>query len=284
MSLKIGFLGPAGTFTEEALRSSYSLNGAEAIPLPSIQEVIASVERQDVDKGIVAIENSIEGSVNTTLDMLAFDVDLKIEKEIITSVSHNLLGRAGIEKVDIEVLLSHPQATAQCRGYLMREAPGARIEAANSTAEAAELVARNADKRWAAIGTKLAAELYGLTVLDENIQDVAGNQTRFVMLGRSAAEPTGFDKTSIVCFIREDRPGSLLSILQEFAYRNINLTKIVSRPTRQALGEYCFFVDLEGHADDPSIADALKCLQCKLREVKLLGSYSRAKPVPVSAT
>lgn len=276
MSLKIGFLGPAGTFTEQALHSSYSLNGAEVVPLPSIQDVIAAVERRDVEKGIVAIENSVEGSVNTTLDMLAFDVELKIEKEIISSVRHNLLGRADLDKSEIEVVISHPQATAQCRRYMMREVPGAAIKAANSTAEAVEIVARDGHGRWAAIGTKLAAKLYGLTILDEGIQDVAGNQTRFVVLGRSSAQRTGFDKTSIVCFIHEDRPGSLLAILQEFADRNINLTKIASRPTRGALGEYCFFVDLEGHVDDPTIAEALKCLRSKLTEVKLLGSYPRA--------
>ncbi len=280
MSFKIGFLGPAGTFTQEALRRAYSSNEVDTVPFPSIQDVIAAVERRAVEKGIVAIENSIEGSVNTTLDMLAFDVQLKIEKEMIIPISHNLLGRSGLNRADIEVVMSHPQATAQCRAYLMRELPKAKIEASNSTAEAAKIVAGANGKAWAAIGTKLAAKLYDLSVLDTDIHDVVGNQTRFVLLGRGTPAPTGFDKTSIVCFIQEDRPGSLLSILQEFADRNINLTKIASRPTRQALGEYCFFVDLEGHAEDELIADALKSLHVKLREVKVLGSYPRAKPVP----
>lgn len=279
MSNKIGFLGPRGTFHEEAVRSSSILNGSELVSFSSIQDVIAAVERQEVDKGLVAIENLIEGSVNTTLDMLAFDVNLLIEKEIINSVSHNLIGPAGLDKARVEQVISHPHATAQCRAYLMRELPQAKIGATNSTAEAVRMVAEESDGRTAAIGTALAAEVYGVSVLDASIQDVAQNQTRFVLIGREISPATGSDKTSIVCFILEDRPGSLLSILQEFAYRGINLTKIVSRPTRKALGEYCFFVDLEGHVEEPNVADALKCLRCKLRQVKLLGSYPRAESI-----
>jgi prephenate dehydratase len=275
--VRIGFLGPEGTFTEEALLSSSSLRGNELIPLPSIQDVIAAVERLEVDKGIVPIENSIEGAVNTTLDMLAFEVDLLIEQEIVRSISHNLIGPAGLDKKQIERVVSIPMATAQCRAYLMREIPGAKIMAAASTADAVNSVAREADGKTAAIGTSLAARLYGLEVLDENIQDAAENQTRFVVIGREASPPTGFDKTSIVCFILQDRPGSLLSILQVFAERNINLTKIASRPTRKALGEYCFFVDLEGHKEDPAVAEALRGLRENLRQVKLLGSYPRAR-------
>lgn len=277
MKQKIGFLGPPGTFTEEALRSSVEINGLTPEPFASIQEVIAAVEREEVDKGIVPIENSIEGSVNATLDMLAFEANLLIEKEIISPIAHNLIGRRGIRKDQVKKLVSIPQAAGQCRGYIMREFPGIEIQAANSTAEAVRIVAERGDGDTVAIGTVLAAKLYGLSVLERKIQDFADNQTRFVLIGREMPERTGHDKTSIVCFIFEDRPGSLLQILQEFAYRNLNLTKIQSRPTRKALGEYCFFLDLEGHVLDENVGEALKCLRCKLRQVKLLGSYPRAK-------
>lgn len=281
MSARIGFLGPQGTFTEEALRSCTEFEESELVPFSSIQDVIVAVERREVDKGMVPIENSTEGAVNTTLDMLAFDVNLLIEREVISPVAHNLIVPAGLDKDHIERVISIPQATAQCRSYLMRELPQAEIGATSSTAEAVSIASQDPSGRTAAIGTALAAQIYGMTVLDEKIQDVAENQTRFVVIGKEMASATGFDKTSIVCFIAEDRPGSLLSILQEFAYRGINLTKIASRPTRKALGEYCFFVDLEGHVEDATVADALKCLRCKLRQVKHLGSYPRARPISV---
>ncbi len=274
---KIGYLGPKGTFTEEALRSVGTAEGDELVAFQSIQDVIAGVERGDADKGIVAIENSIEGSVNTTLDMLAFDANLLIEKEIVRAISHNLIGPRDADRDEIGTIISHPQATAQCRAYLMREFPKALIEAANSTAEAVSLIAASERRDAAAIGTTLAAETYGLEIIDRGIEDMPGNQTRFVIVGREMPGPSGADKTSIVCFIVEDKPGSLLQILQEFAYRNINLTKIQSRPTRQALGDYCFFVDLEGHVEDEQVDEALKCLRGKLRQVKLLGSFPRAK-------
>lgn len=271
----IGFLGPYGTFTEEALLKLIDSERQEPVPYASIQEVIAAVERNEVDKGFVAIENSIEGSVNTTLDMLTFEADVFIEKEAVAAISHNLIGPKNISKNQVEKIISHPQATAQCRGYLTENFPRAAVEAANSTAEAAKIVSER-DDSYAAIGTVLAAEIYGLKVLDKNIQDFKDNQTRFVLLGREASPPTGSDKTSIVCFIKQDRPGSLLEILQEFAGRDINLTKIQSRPTRKALGEYYFFIDMEGHIDDSTVAGAIDSLRGKLREVKLLGSYPRA--------
>lgn len=274
---KIGFLGPPGTFTEEALISAVGPDEYKLVPVASIQEVVAAVERQDIDKGIVPIENSIEGSVNATLDMLAFEANLLIEKEIIKAVDNNLIGRRGTKREHVKTIISHPQAAAQCRGYVMREFPGVAIEAANSTAEAVKIVAAGDDRATVAIGTTLAAKLYGLSVLERKIQDFPDNQTRFVIIGRQMAKRSGYDKTSIVCFIYEDRPGSLLQILQEFAYRSINLTKIQSRPTRKALGEYCFFLDMEGHVEDENVAEALKCLRCKIRQVKLLGSYPRAR-------
>jgi len=274
---KIGFLGPPGTFTEEALISAVEADKSKLVPLTSIQEVIAAVERLEVDKGIVPIENSIEGSVNATLDMLAFEANLLIEREVVTPVVNNLIGRRGTKRDRVTTVISHPQATAQCRNYIAREFPGANIEAANSTAEAVKIVAGRQGGEAVAIGTSLAAKLYGLNVLERKIQDFPDNRTRFVIIGREMPKRTGYDKTSIVCFIHEDRPGSLLQILQEFAYRSINLTKIQSRPTRKTLGEYCFFLDMEGHVEDANVAEALKCLRCKIRQVKLLGSYPRAR-------
>jgi len=274
---KIALLGPTGTLTEEALRKSLDLANKELVFYNSIQEVIAAVEKREADKGFVAIENSIEGSVNPTLDMLAFETNLLIEQEFVCGIAQNLIAPKNLKKADIQAIISHPQASAQCRLYLMREFAGVPILAANSTAEAARLVASEPEKKMAAIGTALAAKLYGLKIMAKNIQDFADNQTRFVLLGNQISARTGYDKTSIVCFIYEDKPGSLLQILQEFAYRYINLTKIQSRPTRKALGEYCFFVDMEGHIEDQPVAEALKCLKCKLRKVKVLGSYPRAR-------
>ncbi len=274
---KIGFLGPPGTFTEEALIAAVGPDKYKLVPLASIQEVVAAVERQDVDKGIVPIENSIEGSVNATLDMLAFEANLLIEQEIVKPVDNNLIGRRGTKPDQVRTIISHPQAAAQCRGYIAREFPGAAVEAANSTAEAVKIVAERGDHQAVAVGTTLAAKLYGLSVLERKIQDFPDNQTRFVIVGRQMPKRSGYDKTSIVCFIFENRPGSLLQILQEFAYRSINLTKIQSRPTRKALGDYCFFLDMEGHVEDENVAEALKCLRCKIRQAKLLGSYPRAR-------
>jgi len=271
----IGFLGPSGTFTEEALRKIVGKD-QKTTPLPSISEVINAVQNGDVDKGFVAIENSIEGSVNTTLDVLTFETDVLIEQEFVDSISHNLISRFDLTIDKLEAVISHPQATAQCRGYLLKNFPGVQIEAANSTAEAAKIVSEERGSA-AAISTKLAAEIYGLKVLDEDVQDFKDNQTRFVMLGDKISKKTGRDKTSIVCFIKTDRPGSLLEILQAFAENDVNLTKIQSRPTRKALGEYYFFIDLEGHIEDEKITNIIALLRSKLREVKLLGSYPKVK-------
>ncbi len=273
---RIGFLGPQGTFTEEALLSNFDIKEKELVSCPTEQEVISAVEKGEVNLGIVPIENSIEGVVNATLDTLTFEANLLIEQEIIAPVHHNLIAHKGTKLKDIKMIISHPQATAQCRKYLAKKLPNVVVEAANSTAESVKKVAERGNHKAAAIGTKLAAELYGLEVIDTNIEDFKGNQTRFVIVGRKPVERTGKDKTSIVCFIYQDRPGSLLQILQEFAYRNINLTKIQSRPTKKALGEYCFWIDMEGHIKDEAVASAIKCLKCKIREVKILGSYPRA--------
>ncbi len=275
---RVGFLGPLGTFTEQALLTQADLAAGELVPLASVPDVLAAAESGEVDLGFVPIENAIEGSLNVTLDTLAFESELLIQREVIIRVELNLLVRPGTGLGDIERVMSHPHATAQCRRFLADELPGVTIEAANSTAEAVRLVGEGVvPEGTAAIGTALAAELYGLEVLRTDVEDHPENQTRFVVVGRDTVPgPTGHDKTSIVCFQHADRPGSLLGILQEFAARAINLTKLESRPTKRGLGDYCFVIDLEGHIADELVADCLRDLKSKQADVKFLGSYPAA--------
>jgi prephenate dehydratase len=245
--------------------------------MPTISDVLAATAGGMVDLGFVPIENAIEGTVTVTLDTLAFEADLFIQREVIIDVSLNLLGLPDSELGDIKRVASYQVATAQCRNFLLAQLPGVVTEAANSTAEAARMVAEGGDPAAAAIGTALAAEVYGLKILAAEIEDHPENQTRFVAVApRGVPAPTGHDKTSIVIFQRADRPGSLLSILQEFAARAINLTKLESRPTKKGLGDYCFIIDLEGHITDELVADCLRDLKSKQAEVKFLGSYPAA--------
>lgn len=270
----VAYLGPPGTNTEEALQGWRDLRYEEAIPFPTVEEAVLAVEDNLADKAVVPIENSIEGSVNATLDSLAFETEVLVQGEMVCQVRHYLLAREAVRLDEIRRVISHPQAAAQCRRHLVELLPGVELEAANSTSEAALRVAWS-EEPVAALGSRLAADLYELQVLYEGMEDHPDNRTRFVLLGKEKMPPTGSDKTSMVCFIHQDRPGMLLQILQEFAYRYINLSKIESRPTKKVLGEYCFFIDCEGHEEDDVVASALKCLLCKLPQVKLLGSYPR---------
>lgn len=269
----IAFLGPAGTFTEEALLTQPDLAEEDRLPERAVPDVITAVEKADADFGIVPIENSIEGAVTVTLDTLAFDTDLLVQREVVLPVSLNLLARDGARRSEVKTVISHPQATAQCRLWMAKHMPKAAVDAANSTAEAVERVARSQRKDLAAIGTAYAGRIYKLKTLAREIEDHPENETRFVVIGHGVPAPTGHDKTSIVCFQKQDRPGSLLAILQEFAARSINLTKLESRPTKRGLGDYCFFIDLEGHVTDELVADCLRNLVAKQAEVKFLGSY-----------
>ena len=275
---RIGFLGPEGTFTEQALLSQPDLAGFDLVALPSIPDVLAAVEDGRVDLGFVGIENSIEGAVTVTVDNLAFETDLLIQREVVMGVQMNLLAPSGVGLTDVRRVLSIPVATAQCRSFLRRELPGAVSLATSSTAEAAQLVAGDEhDGHTAAIAPSVAAKVYGLEVLATDIEDHPDNATRFVVVSRSGVPaPTGHDKTSVVIFQRTDRPGSLLTILQEFAARSINLTKLESRPTKKGLGHYCFLVDLEGHIGDELVADCLRSLKSKVEDVKFLGSFPAA--------
>jgi prephenate dehydratase len=273
----VAYLGPNGTFTEQALLTQPDLAAADLRLLPSISEVLAATQTGEVDLGFAAIENSIEGTVNVTLDALAFEANLLIQREVVIGVQLNLLASPGTEIGDNRPEVSFPHAAAQCRGFLRRRLPEATPSASNSTADAARWVAENGDPSCAAVGTALAGELYGLETLAADIEDHPENETRFVVVaGGGVPAATGHDKTSIVIFQRADRPGSLLSILQEFAARSINLTKLESRPTKQALGDYCFIIDLEGHIADELIADCLKNIRAKQADVKFLGSYPAA--------
>jgi prephenate dehydratase len=274
----VAFFGPQGTYTEEALLSQPDLAALDRSPQRSVPEVIAAVEHGDFDLGVVPIENMIEGSVSITLDTLAFESDLLIQREIDLPVSLNLCARAGVALGDIRTVLTFPHAVAQCREWLANKLAGVEFEAANSTADAAREVAKS-KRPLGAICNALAAQHYGLRVLARDIEDHPENETRFVVVGRGVPPPSGHDKTSIVVFQRADRPGSLLAILQEFAARSVNLTKLESRPTKRGLGDYCFFIDLDGHIADELAADALRHIAARTAEVKFLGSYPVGGPL-----
>ena len=283
----LGFLGPRGTFTEVALRATVDEVGPDGhtrrfIPFADVNDTIEAVASGEVDCAIVPIENSIEGSVSATVDVLAHEVDnLQIVREVRIPIRHQLLTRPGVSLEEITRVISHPHANAQCRNWLRKNLPGREVEAANSTAEAVERVARS-DQPWAAIGNVLAGEQYGCVILAPDIEDHKDNETRFVFLARQRERQDWFEpyKTSVVCEIIKDQPGALLLIQQEFAFRRINLTKIESRPSKRRLGDYIFLVDMEGKIDDGPVADALRCLACKLPRLTVLGSYPVGKPLP----
>jgi prephenate dehydratase len=276
----IGFLGPSGTFTEEALLSQPELVEAHRVPLPSFTDVVSAVSDGTVDFGFVAFENSIEGTVSIAMDLLVFDHELQIVGEVVMPVSQNLLARHGKKVKELDGVVSFPHATGQCRYWLNEHMPKAEEVAVTSTSEAVRLVAAGgAHENHGAIGTLLAAEIYGLDVLARGIEDHPANSTRFVVIARpekGIPAATGHDKTSVVCFQSSDHPGSLHGILGQFSARDLNLVKLESRPTKQALGQYCFIIDFEGHVADEVVADCLRDLHAGLRDLKFLGSYPAA--------
>jgi prephenate dehydratase len=254
------------------------------LPYPTMQDTIEAVSRGEVDCALVPIENSIEGSVSATVDILAHEIDnLQIVREVQHAIRHSLLARPGVTLEQITKVYSHPHANAQCRGWLRKNLPGREVEAANSTADAVERIA-SSQEPWGAIGNRLAGERYGCAVLEADIEDHKDNETRFVFLARQRERQDWFEpyKTSVVCEIVKDQPGALLLILQEFAFRRINLTKIESRPSKRRLGDYIFIVDMEGKVDESAVADALRCLSCKLPRLTVLGSYPVGRPLPQS--
>jgi prephenate dehydratase len=273
----IAFLGPPGTFTEEALLGVAHLREADLIPLTTIGEVLGAVDGGEVEAGFVPIENSIEGTVAVTLDHLVFESDLLIQTEVVLDVHLHLLAPAGTALADIKRVISFPHASAQCRRFVREVIGGAEVIASNSTAEAARVVGEEREAGTAAIAPMLAGRLYGLEAIAEKIEDYSDNQTRFLLVAPGVVPaPTGHDRTSIVCFQQADHPGNLHEMLSHFSARSLNLTKIESRPTKQGLGDYCFVIDLEGHISDEVVGDCLRELHAALAGVKFLGSYPAA--------
>ena len=276
--MRVGYLGPPGTFAEEALLELAGRDAElEAVAFPSVVNCFRAVRAGEVPEVLVPIENSIEGSVNQTLDQLvAGDVPLHIRAEVIQPIRHHLISKRTLTPADLTRVLSHPHATAQCQHWLRANAPQAEIVAANSTADAVRTVS-GSDEPWAAISTLRAAELYGCQVIARDIEDTEDNSTRFVLLGREpvAAVGAGRFRTSIVCALERDRPGALLAILQEFAMRAVNLSKLESRPTKTGLGRYIFYIDIEGsRARDLPVDAAITAIEQQgVARVTFLGSY-----------
>lgn len=312
---RAGYLGPEGTFSEEALLGSIDGGAVKPVALETIRDAVMAVQAREVEWSLVPIENSIEGSVTVTLDALARDASaVAIVGEVVLPVRHCLIARTPLEPGEIGTIVSHPHVPGQCTRFLHEELPQARIVAATSTAEAVRLVAErerdvaggdeDADEggqrkggdggagggKWAAIGTRLAADLYGCTVLAEGIQDREDNETRFVWLARADSStgapplraPAGARRKTSVVFWGPgaDRPGWLVLCLDEFARRGINLTKIESRPMRERLGHYMFFVDLEGSLSGQGVSEALAGLRARCEQVHVLGSYPTARETP----
>jgi prephenate dehydratase len=273
--LRFAYLGPAGTFSEEAARSSAGAGEAELVAMRTVRDTVLAVADGRVDRAIVPIENSLEGPIGVTLDTLAEEHDVTIVGELVLAVSPCLIAREAIQLGAIERVVSHPQPLAQCARFLRDNVPAAEVVAVASTAEAVRIVAAE-QAPWAALGTRRAAELYGATVLVDGAEDEPGNETRFVWLARTPAPPDATlpTKTSLAFWGPGDAsPGWLVRCLSEFAFRGVNLTKIESRPMRAQLGHYRFFVDCEGDAREGPVREAVASLRAHCERVKVLGSY-----------
>lgn len=275
-AMRIAYLGPAGTFTEDALREAAGAAVFEPLRTATIHEAILAVENAEAERALVPVENSIEGSVRPTLDTLAFDVRrVTIVGEYDYTVREHLIAREGVELGDVEAVLSHQQPLAQCARFLREQLPGIELRSVSSTAAAVRMVAESV-RPWAAIGSRAAAELYGCAIVREGIEDEANNVTRFVWIAPQGTAPEGSGpwKTSLVFSeLGEDHPGALVDALSEFSSRGINLSRIESRPLRSGLGRYMFFCDLEGALDDELVAAAIDGVRGKAESVRILGSY-----------
>jgi prephenate dehydratase len=267
------FLGPRGTFSEEAalLRAETD----QLVAFSSFPALVSAVETGLADEAVLPIENSIEGAVSTTLDLLIHETALRISGELALPVRHFLVTRPGVHLEDVRVVTSHPQALGQCRRFLERCMPGVEQVAALSTSGAIKEVAEGEDEHRAGIGTARAAELYGGAILAHDIQDVHTNVTRFVVLAREDTPPTGNDKTSLAFRVRENVPGALQAILAEFAVEKLQMTKIESRPSKGWLGDYVFLIDFEGHRQDERVAQVLDRIRDRCSILKIFGSYPR---------
>ena len=272
------FLGPEGTFSDQAVRTFVGKGrlaaAYESLPCDNMSDVFEAVDRGKADYGVVPIENSLEGPVTTVLDAFAFTTRAEILGEVALDIHQSLILAKGAALDDVTAIASHPQGIGQCRRWLNRHLPDRQLRLADSTAAAVAMAVEDASV--AAVGSTLAAELMGADVYEEAIEDNLSSQTRFVLIGRGPIAHDGPGKSTLALFIQSDRAGVLQMILSEFTYAGINLTMIQSRPTKRELGDYMFFVDIDGYADDPDIAIALNCLRMKLREVRIIGSYPRA--------
>jgi len=266
---RAAYFGPAGTNTEVAALRLY--HGVELVPLPTIPAVARAVQSGDVDAGVVPIENSLHGTVTDTVDELIHDAGLAVCAEVVLPIEHCLMVAPGLDRSAIRVISSHPQSLGQCRRYLEANFPQARQEASLSNATAVETAMNTPES--AAIGPARAADIYGARILERGIEDSRVNKTRFIALAAEGAAPTGDDKTSIAFAVAHDRPGTLVSVLHEFSDRAINMTKIESRPSGEELGVYIFLVDIEGHRDEPMIAQALAAVKEQAAYFKIFGSY-----------
>ncbi|HVW18172.1 MAG TPA: prephenate dehydratase [Solirubrobacteraceae bacterium] len=282
--MRLGHLGPAGTFTEQAARAAADAAGAELVPYATIRDVADAVLVGDVERGLVPIENSLEGTVNATVDALSAEDGLAIVGEQVLGVTQCLIAREAIAPGDVRTVYSHPQGLAQCAGFLREEMPEATLVPTSSTAEAVRDLAQ-APPDSAAIGARFAAEAHGAIVLLEGIEDERGNETRFVWLARAQGADEAFPppaadarwKTSVLfAGPGDDSPGWLVRCLSEFAFRGVNLVRIESRPARRRLGHYVFLVDCEGRTDAPRVAEAVAGLGSHCDRVRVLGSYPAA--------
>lgn len=267
-SARVGYLGPEGSFSHEAVKT---LEDVDPVAYSSLEDLLVAVADSSLDQGLVPLENALEGTVSATMDGLVFNHDLVILQEIVLPIHLHLLARPGVTLSEITSVRSYVHALAQVRNFVHSKQLS--CEQTTSTSQAARDVAESSEP-WGAVGSLLAGEIFGLDVVAADIEDHPDNATRFVVVGREAvAAPTGNDRTTIVCFQDADRPGSLYGILGRFAARDINLTKLESRPTKRGLGDYCFVIEFEGHVADDVVADCLTDLQAHLARVKFLGSY-----------
>jgi prephenate dehydratase len=283
---RVAYLGPEGTFSEVAVRRA--VPAAEALPALSVADALDAVRGGAADAAMVPFENSVEGSVAETLDELATGEPLLIAAEVLVPVTFALLARPGSRLPDVRHVHTVPIAEAQCRRWLRRYVPAAELHPTASTAQAAADVATVDSVQHAAIAAPIAGERYGLAALAEDVCDVPGAVTRFALVGRPdpPPAPTGHDRTTVVAFIADDHPGALLSLLTEFALREVNLTRIESRPTGGGLGRYYFSIDCVGHIADERVGEALAGLHRRCSSVRFLGSYpcaDRADAAPSDA-
>ena len=278
--MRVGYLGPAGTYTEEALRAS-APPGVEEVPFPTIYDTVMAVHDGKVDRAVVPIENALEGAVSATIDTLALDAtDVRIVAEVDLPIHHCVVAAGELDLDDVKRVVSHPQATAQCRRFLRERLAGAEVVVAPSTADAV-LSVRDSSGPDVALGSRLAAELYGCRVLAADVEDTPDNVTRVVWLAPAADAGGSGSKTSLVFWGSGDEsPGWLVHALQELAGRGVNLTRIESRPRRISLGHYMFVLDLEGGAGDPPVAEALAALGEQVEVLRVLGSYTNASGSP----